>query len=279
MNSYLPLKQQIQLTEQLLAQAQQSFTQKPEGYLNIQKRGTYYQYYFQEEKTRKRTYLSKKNITQAKELAQKQYDKDFICCASDLIRKLKKLEKSGASRSAAVVYHSLAEVYEKLSPERKILVEPYVLPDELYIEVWLKQPYKQKPFLPDSPEIYTENNERVRSKSEKIIADKLAILGIPYRYEYPMIIPGIGSIHPDFLLLDVKERTTVIYEHFGIMQDPVYSRNTLRKIDAYENSGYMLGSKLLCTFESENHVLDMRHFEKMMLNRFFEDSNIITGVD
>ena len=277
MNSYLPIKQQIKLTEQLLAQAQQSYKQKPGGLLNIQKRGSYFQYYFQEEKTKKRTYLSKKNIVLAKELAQKQYDKDFICCATELLQELKKIEKYGASRSVSVIYHSLAEIYENLSAERKTLVDPYVLPDEVYIELWLKQSYKQKPFLPDSPEIYTEKNERVRSKSEKIIADKLAILGIPYRYEYPMILPGIGSIHPDFLLLDIKERTTVIYEHFGLMQDQEYCRNALRKIDAYEKNGYLLGWKFLCTFESEDHVLDMRHFEKMILNRFGEDSHINAG--
>lgn len=43
----------------------------------------------------------------------------------------------------------------------------------------------------------------------KIIADKLNNLGIPYRYEYPMILEGNIRIHPDFTILKMPERKEV----------------------------------------------------------------------
>ena len=50
-------------------------------------------------------------------------------------------------------------------------------------------------------EIYTERGERVRSKSEKIIADKLFLQNIPYHYERPIYLKGFGMVYPDFCCL------------------------------------------------------------------------------
>ena len=58
---------------------------------------------------------------------------------------------------------------------------------------------------PKTEELVTNNGEIVRSKSEKIIADLLFMLGIPYVYECPLDTPG-GTIYPDFTILDISTR-------------------------------------------------------------------------
>ena len=110
--------------------------------------------------------------------------------------------------------------------------------------------YEGKPFSLEAPEIYSERGERVRSKSEKMIADMLNHMGLPYRYECPVVIRGVGTFYPDFTILDISERTQVYYEHF-------------------EKHGLSLGTNFFCSFESAGHVINLKHIEKVMRERFF----------
>ncbi|MBQ9321830.1 MAG: hypothetical protein IJ239_05705, partial [Eubacterium sp.] len=72
----------------------------------------------------------------------------------------------------------------------------------MYIRNWLDIQYPKKGFSEEGPEFYTSKGERVRSKSEVIIADTLARMGVPYRYEFPIRFSGTGTFHPDFTVLN-----------------------------------------------------------------------------
>ncbi len=56
------------------------------------------------------------------------------------------------------------------------------------------------------PIFYTHKGERVRSKSEVIIANLLYKYQIPYRYEFPLTIKDFGITYPDFLILNVRKK-------------------------------------------------------------------------
>ena len=85
------------------------------------------------------------------------------------------------------------------------MIEPIWIPDDEYVASWESQEYIRKEIKDDVPEFYTDKDERVRSKSEVIIANELNKAGVPYRYECPLVIHGI-KIHPDFTILNVKKR-------------------------------------------------------------------------
>ena len=110
----------------------------------------------------------------------------------------------------------------------------------------------------------TEQGERVRSKSEKIIADKLHAMGIPYRYEYPVYLSGYETVYPDFMLLKTKTREEILFEHFGLMDDPDYCENAISKLQKYSQNGYFLGKNLIVTFELPKVPLDMNVLEQML---------------
>ena len=81
---------------------------------------------------------------------------------------------------------SIAEnLYARLHPARRSLVTPLVYPDEDFVARWSAVKYAGRDFDADGPVLMTARGERVRSKSEIIIADALFRRGIPYRYEYP----------------------------------------------------------------------------------------------
>ena len=76
-----------------------------------------------------------------------------------------------------------------------------------------------------------------------MIADKLYMMDIPYKYEYPISLSPYGIIYPDFVVLNVKERKEVIIEHFGMMDNPEYAAGAVQKIDMYIKNGYIPGKK------------------------------------
>lgn len=266
---YLPIEQQLSIVEDLTLKAQNALSKRPPGNLTVQKWGNTSQFYYRlKTEGAHRRYIRKENLHFIKELAQKEYETSFLKAASRQKEVLCKAQSSASPRSASLMYHALARPFEKLTPERQALVTPYVLPDDLYIQSFLATEYEKKGFFDGAPVILTENGERVRSKSEKIIADKLSSMGIPYLYECPLYLKKIGWIHPDFTLLDVRERTTVILEHFGLMQDLSYVAQAMRKVDCYIYDGYVPGDRLLITHEGGTQVLDHESLDLLISHRF-----------
>ncbi len=266
----MPIAQQLQLLNQWIDTAERSLTDKPAGSLILhQSHGTVQYFYKEDHSSKKYTrYIRKDEKVLIQDLIQKDYDQAFLRLAYKLQRQLESLQNQHLSRSASFMYRPLGAVYDALPSARKAHIEPYVLPDPQYIEKWLCTPYDQLYFTSDQPEIITEKGEHVRSKSEKILADKYALLNIPYLYEKPVHLYDIGTVHTDFTLLDINERTIVLHEHFGMMQNEEYREKAMHKIECYERSGYLPGIDFLMTFEGGDHILNTKAFEKMIHTRF-----------
>ena len=157
------------------------------------------------------------------------------------------------------------DIYEQLKSERQKLVKPIVLTDEQFKQRWQDQPYPRKPISDEVPFFETMRGERVRSKSEVIIADRLYLKKIPYKYECPLIVDG-KIIHPDFTILDDRNRRELYLEHLGMLSDPIYLTRAIRKVNEYNRSGFCLGSRLLVTMESSDDTIDIKATEIMILN-------------
>ncbi|MBE5957284.1 MAG: hypothetical protein E7254_00265 [Lachnospiraceae bacterium] len=175
---------------------------------------------------------------------------------------------------------SLDSLFQKLGKGRQQIIDTILISDsaqtlkdlkdsvlisnEQYVKIWQSEIYEGKSFSEYDAKIYTEKGERVRSKSEKIIADKLLREGIPYKYEHPIYITQFGNIYPDFTLLDVRNRRNIILEHFGLMDDEKYAVNAIKKIQLYLNEGYIFGETLFITMESSETPFDSRMLEGLI---------------
>ena len=69
---------------------------------------------------------------------------------------------------------------------------------------WNEEEYQGKGFQEGTAVILTEKGERVRSKSEKILADLFYKRNIPYKYEKPLYLKEYGTIYPDFTFLSKR---------------------------------------------------------------------------
>lgn len=122
------------------------------------------------------------------------------------------------------------EIYNKLHVQRQKLINPIIIPDKEFIQMWESVEYTGKEFEKDAPEIFTLKGERVRSKSEMMIADTLNKMGIPYRYEYPIWLKEFGWVFTDFTILIINGRVEKKWEHFGRMDEEGYANKLLTKL-------------------------------------------------
>ncbi len=229
----------------------------PKGTLKASKSNGTVQYYLVNEDTKKPKYISVDNKGLIKALAQKEYDKKFLKAAGEEKRKIRNIIDN-------VSKLDLQDVYSNINQNKRSLITSYVLSDEQFLEQWLNVEYKGKKISEDVPLIITERGERVRSKSEKIIADKLYNMGIPYRYEYPLKLTGVGVVYPDFTLLNMNTRKEIYMEHFGMMDDADYSIKAINRIEWYEMNGIYMGENLIVTFETSKQVLNMNVLENKL---------------
>ena len=156
------------------------------------------------------------------------------------------------------------QVYDNLSDIRKTFVDPIEIPEDEFVKRWLDESYDKKCFQEGAPEYYTEKGERVRSKTEILIANALVRNGIPYKYECPLYLKGYGRVHPDFTVLNVKERKIIFWEHLGMMDNPEYAENAVKKIEAYEKNHIFPGDNLILTYETMRHPVNSRILEAMI---------------
>ena len=245
-----------------LVRLEKDLNMAPEGRLRICRkilRRQYYQCICSVD--RKGKYIANGNIDLVKALAQKDYDRK-------LMPPLRNEQYAICEFLRNFHPEQVDEVFRSLSELRKPLVTPIRLLDEDYFRQWLSVEYEKMGFAPDAPEHLTAGNERVRSKSEIMIADALTRNWIVFRYEYPFEIEGLGSVRPDFLCLHPATGQVILWEHFGMMDDPSYADQTTNKIEKYCNAGYHLGYNLIATFETSKHPLHSRHIEQKIQRHF-----------
>ncbi len=262
---------QLQKVLELKLKAQKT---SPQGHLRIvhPADGRPPQYYhLTDPKDFNGSYIPRAQNQLIKKLAQKDYDLKLIKLLQAQLRALDKLLDVTTTKSFAetagvttITESKIAQLYSKLNQTRQSLITPVTLTDAQYIEEWQNVSWQGRPFSPETPDFTTARGERVRSKSEVIIADTFNRLHVPYRYEYPLKLKGGQTFHPDFLCLNVCTRQEFIWEHFGMMDNPEYLENAIEKIRLYNDSNYFLGKKLIITMESQHSPLNTRQLEQII---------------
>ncbi len=213
-----------------------------------------------------RTFIRKDQMRLAADLAKKEY---YLI----LNEELKREEK--AILAFLKEYHPGRELqlYESMVPGRRALVVPLVMPDRAFASEWREKLENEKEKWPNTYPIgevlFTEQGENVRSKSEKIIADSLYRVGIPYVYEAPLRLGG-RTVFPDFTMLNMPERKTWYWEHFGLLDQEAYLNDSLEKLNLYADEGIFPGDGLLVTYESSRKPMKSKLI-KTMIERFLKE--------
>lgn len=265
------LEKRLAELQNLLFTKKKSYEKAPKGRIRISQNGGHPEYYLVTERGSLRgKYLPHSQKTLARQLAQKDYDARLIKLLQKEISTLQNYMKQTSNGRA------ISELYDSLCPARRSLITPAILTNEQYAARWLDVSWTGRPFASDAPYICTARGERVRSKSEVIIADTLFRHNIPYRYEFPITLKRSNSadirrdfgssitLYPDFLCLNTRTRTEFYWEHFGLMDSTEYSNNAAGKLRLYTENGILAGRNLIITMETQTEPPSIKALEKLI---------------
>ena len=233
----------------------------PVGCLKTQQRDGkhyfYHQVFDQETHQFSRTYISRKDVNLAGELAKKGY---FLKIKPIIEKQLNALKRfSEEYRSREIDYE-----YDRLSEVRRALVNPIQRSTKSIMECWNNEVYEPNNKYPENMRYETDNGELVRSKSELIIANALAREKehLLYKYERPikLVINGAEQIfHPDFTVLNIHTGKISYWEHAGKMDDSFYANDFVAKMNIYQTNRIIPGKNLLITYETRENPLSMQN--------------------
>jgi len=276
---FLPqIEARIAELEEVLKAKQFAVKKNPSGLVRIVRRGKSLLLYKRSSPSDAQgTYMPRSQEKLARALIQNDYDQKTISAIEAEIKELKDFIKTYKIKCSD-------SVYQKLPSTRQEVVTPITLDDEAYASAWLKVEYRRKKIPEDAPQLFTDNNEQVRSKSEVIIANALKAAGVPYRYEFPLLVDrnaadnykasdnmdtthvtataksgtktpdfydqDIFQLHPDFYCLNLRTREEFAWEHFGMMDDPDYAVRATEKLGLYAENGFFPGKNLIITMET-----------------------------
>lgn len=259
------LRHRYKALNEMVIEAKSRVKKAPPGMLHFYKRGAKMVYYHRTDKKEKTgKFIGNYETDIVRKLAQKYYDEKFIKLATKEISLLKRLIDKYDNTKTDSIYHNLDSLIQEL-------ITPAVYTAADYAKEWDTIQFTGNSY-PFDKEFYTDNDERVRSKSELIIANMLKKNGITYKYECPLEIDYYNTIYPDFTIIHPITGKTVYWEHLGMMDNADYSYNAFKKIEKYENNGIFLGKNLIISAESSEEPLNVKTIQQLIDTYLFQIS-------
>ena len=120
---------------------------------------------------------------------------------------------------------------------------------------WAHEDYARNTHNYGDTEIYDEEGERMRSKSECLVSNIYINAGVPKRHDAVIDLDdmcgGRKMKSPDFLIrcLDGKY---IIHEHAGLLTNENYFEDFVDKVRMYFYNGFILGDNLFYTFDDKD---------------------------
>ncbi len=250
------LREEKKRLEDLMEKSICQMKNLPEGTLRVSVDKGYPRYYRCLEGDKVGNYIRKQDKETARKLAQKEYNSKVLQLIQKRLKQIENIIKDYEDDEVEKCFYG-----EHAAKQKLIVPIEQTWQDKL--KDWQEKEYVGKGFQDNTIEIYTQKGERVRSKSEKILADYFYYHGISYKYEYPLLLKGYGVIYPDFTFLSPKSRQEMYWEHNGMMDDVVYAQKAVKKIELYEKNGIFPGERLILTFETGQTTLNNEIIEAM----------------
>lgn len=195
-----------------------------------------------------RNYIPKSNRQLAEQLAAKKYLSAVLADLSHEKMALDLYLKHHRTDSPKVT-----QLLNEL-PAYQELLSPYFKPLSQELSDWMTSPYETNPKYPENLIHKTASGRFVRSKSEAMIDFFLYTNHIPFRYECALTLDNI-TFYPDFTIRHPQTGEFFYWEHFGLMDDPTYSKNVFSKLQLYTSHGIIPSIQLITTYETQQKPL------------------------
>ncbi|MBE5954624.1 MAG: ATPase [Lachnospiraceae bacterium] len=245
--------------EKEIEKLNKKISQLPNGCLICAKNGSFIKWYVSE--NQKPVYLPKKHKNMAQKLAMKRYYTELLTTLKreqDAIYRYLDHHQDNSNNSASQLLSQ---------PGYKELLSPLFMPTSHKLTEWMLEPYDKNPKHPEQLSIKTNSGNMVRSKSEAFIDMLLHANKIPFKYECALTL-GSTVFYPDFTIMHPKTGEIFYWEHFGMMDDPVYAGKAYSKLQKFSKHGIIPSINLITTYETQEHPLDLDTVQKLIEQYF-----------
>lgn len=211
-----------------------------------------------------------KNTELVQELARKEYLKKVIPSLEGNLLVLRRALQRYKPCLLQEVIAELTACYKRLpesyffNPQVDYLVLTLDEHDRQRIDShkqWGLRPYKVSSYRSEGRTVITSRGERMRSKAEVMIAEKLYEYGIPFRYEQELSL-GDLTLHPDFTFEGANGEEFYL-EFCGMMDDSRYVSSHLSKVAAYQAAGIVPWKNIIYLYSSGNEM-NMQRVDSMI---------------
>ncbi len=252
------VKKQIEIVENNLSHP-------VEGRLKVSERDSKFYYYKRKRENGEETctYITNADINTAKEIALHDYSKK----AEKVLLKEQKALKEFA---LCDFDKELDDCYAKLDNGRKAILSPIPGTVQSVLSIWANEQYEPNLSYPEKLIHETERGERVRSKSEQLIANYLYSKRdiIDYKYERPLELKVNGKkeiVFPDFTVINKFTAKMRIIEHAGRLDLPEYREAFVWKHKAYVDNGLIQNGTVVYSFESEEYPMTVKQIKGLLI--------------
>lgn len=149
------------------------------------------------------------------------------------------------------------------SPPYIPLLKSYFKPKSQAHEEWVNTNYSRNVNHPEHLIHKSLSTNLVRSKSEAMIDTVLFQNHLPYRYECLLQL-GDLPFFPDFTIMHPITNEIYYWEHFGMMDNPVYAKNVFSKLQIYSSNNIIPSINLITTYETQTSPLNIYQVEKIV---------------
>lgn len=258
------LKAELQNEQYLLQQMRDIQKQLPKGYLAY-KHDHFYRGVRYQGKWRQIPILDQ--LPENKQLITQLQTNRYLSKAVPILEKnclcLKKMLSQFQLYNPVKVRASLSAHYQDFD------FSPFLLPGDINPEKWLQAHYRKNSKYPQELKHFSKGGLPMRSKAEADIATMLEEFQLAFRYE-PLIQVGQYEYAPDFCIVHPTHRLLILWEHFGMIDQPDYACKTIQKLNSYAENGYHLGLNLIMTYETKKHPLHFGHIQDCIKKYFLQ---------
>ena len=256
---YESIKQEQLRLQTQIQQIQSQLAALPAGKLICARNEHRFKWYFSH--NHQTTYLPKHKKALAEQLAIKHY---LNCVLKEL------LQEKQAIDSYLILHSDQTPPSELLLSDEsgyRQLLSPYFMPRSEELLQWQKASYTSNTKHPEQLIHKSISGNYVRSKSESMIDMCLFQHHIPFRYECELLL-GEVALYPDFTIRHPKTDKIFYWEHFGLMDNEKYSKNTFLKLALYNSHGITPSMQLITTYETATNPLTFETIENLISQYF-----------
>lgn len=250
---YKKMLAESQRLEQKISSIQAQIGSFPEGKLICTRNEKRYKWYQSE--NGKYNYIPKAQRDLAEKLAAKQY---LTLLVKDLQQEKRAIDNYLRHHNSSVSKRFLNE-----KSEYQKLLSTYFQANLNEYQIWANSIYKRNQKHPEQLTFKTLSGHMVRSKSEVMIDNLLYTNKIPFHYEESLILNS-KELFPDFTVRHPKTGKTYFWEHFGLMDNPIYRQNVCEKLQLYTSNGIIPSIQLITTYETKEKPLSTEMIEKIV---------------